>query len=108
MMAEVLVRFDRRVAGHDGTAYDVRVCGRENASGLWEGWLEFVPEAGGVALRTGRETTQPNHDDLYYWATGLTSTYIEGALTRAGGGGAAPHGVSRFVYVAPVYDGPAE
>jgi hypothetical protein len=104
-MAEVLVRFDRRVPGSDGNSYDVRVCGRENVRGLWEGWLEFVPDDGGVALRTGRETTQPNHDDLYYWATGLTSAYIEGALTRAGG--ERPATRTRFVAVAPVYDAPA-
>lgn len=104
-MAEVLVRFDRRVPGRDGRSYDARVCGRECANGLWEGWIEFVPDDGSTVLRTGRETTQPNHDDLYYWATGLTSAYLEGALTRSGGERYPLR--NRVVDVAPIYDAPA-
>ena len=51
--------------------------------GMWQGWMEFLPVAEGTPLRTGRETTQPNHTDLLYWATGLTPVYLEGALERA-------------------------
>ena len=36
-----------------------------------------------AAVRSGRETTQPNLADLEYWATGLTPVYLEGALKRA-------------------------
>lgn len=80
-MAEVLVDFDVRLAGPDGRIYEPQACGRERADGLWEGWIEFVaPE--GEPKRTGRETTQPNRDDLMYWAQGLTATYLEGALDR--------------------------
>ena len=34
-------------------------------------------------LRSPRETTQPNRQDVEYWATGLTPVYLEGALRRA-------------------------
>ena len=42
-----------------------------------------------VTWRDGRrfatpvETTQPNADDIRYWASGLLDTYLEGALDRA-------------------------
>jgi hypothetical protein len=51
--------------------------------GRWQGWIEFVPVDGGSAIRSGRETTQPNRVDVQYWATGLTPVYLEGALHRA-------------------------
>jgi hypothetical protein len=50
---------------------------------MWQGWIEFVPLEGGAAIRTARETTQPNRQDTLYWATGLTSVFLEGALDRA-------------------------
>ena len=34
-------------------------------------------------MRSSRETTQPNRQDTLYWATGLTTVYLEGALERA-------------------------
>jgi hypothetical protein len=83
-MAEVLTRFAEPLHTPDGVTYVAQACGTQNGDGMWEGWIEFVP-AGGAAtpLRSPRETTQPNHADVLYWATGLTSTYLEGALTRA-------------------------
>ena len=50
---------------------------------MWEGWIEFLPIEPGEAVRSGRETTQPNRTDAMYWATGLTAVYLEGALHRA-------------------------
>lgn len=82
-MAEILVRFDADIAGSEGTTWVARACGREGRSGLWEGWLEYEPVAGGKPVRTERETTQPNRDDLLYWASGLTAAYLESALERA-------------------------
>jgi hypothetical protein len=82
-MAEVLLQFDNVVVGPDHHAYTARVCGRETASGLWEGWIEFDDRGGSRIVHTGRETTQPNRKDLVYWATGLTAAYLEGALERA-------------------------
>lgn len=81
-MAEVLVEFDNTWTGADGKTYEARACGRGREDGLWEGWLEFVPVGGGDVIATSRETTQPNRDDTLYWATGLTLTYIDGALAR--------------------------
>jgi hypothetical protein len=54
-----------------------------DASGLWHGWIEFVPRNGGSAVRTGRETTQSSLEQLQYWASGLTNSYLEMALERA-------------------------
>lgn len=81
-MAEVLVRFTERIAAEDGTWYLPQACGGIADDGLWEGWIEFV-SASGSAVRTPRETEQPNRDALVYWAEGLTVAYLEGALDRA-------------------------
>lgn len=81
-MAEVLIEFVNELED-SGVHYEARACGRQRDDGLWEAWLEFEPRGGGDAVRTGRETTQPNEADLRYWATGLTGGYLEGALERA-------------------------
>jgi len=75
-----LIEFQTPVQSKDGALYTARACGRETPLGQWEGWLEFDGPNG--TLRTARETTQPNHADLQYWATGLTPVYLEGALDR--------------------------
>lgn len=82
-MAEVIVRYDTQVRGRDGRRYEVQASGRGRPDGLWEGWLEFLPVDGGKPVVSDRETTQPNRNDLEYWASGLTSTYLDGALHRA-------------------------
>ena len=81
-MAEVLVEFDTPLRDTHGRLFAARVCGREREDKLWEGWIEFTPLAGGAPLRSGRETTQPNHRDLLYWVGGLTAGYLDGALMR--------------------------
>jgi len=80
-MAEVLVRYNAKVRGDDGTLWTPQACGGVAKDGLWEGWIEFVCDE--HAVRTGRETEQPNREDLMYWAQGLTGAYLEGALARA-------------------------
>ncbi len=83
-MSEVLVQFSEPVHDEKGVAYTAQACGRLGDDQLWEGWIEFIPLTHeGEALRTGRETTQPNRTDLAYWASGLTVVYLEGALRRA-------------------------
>lgn len=82
-MAEVLAQFAEPLSTTDGSRYAAQACGAPNADGLWEGWIEFVPLNGGPAIRSPRETTQPNRTDAEYWATGLTGIYLEGALDRA-------------------------
>jgi hypothetical protein len=82
-MAEVIVQFTELVRMESGRAWIARVCGEEQSGGTWHGWLEFIENGGGSVLRTDRETTQPNRDDLEYWASGLSSEYLESALERA-------------------------
>jgi hypothetical protein len=81
-MAEVLVRFTERVRHDTGGLYAAQACGGIASDGLWDGWIEFVGE-NDVAIRSPRETKQPNRDALVYWAEGLTAAYLEGALRRA-------------------------
>jgi hypothetical protein len=84
IMAEVLVEYDTVIAADDGSRWVAQACGRAGRGSIWEGWIEFVPlDPERHPERGPRETTQPNHDDLIYWATGLTPAYLKGALTRA-------------------------
>jgi hypothetical protein len=104
-MTEVLVEFDTVMTASDGTRWVPRACGRPADDGLWEGWIEFLGATDGtLAIRSPRETEQPNRDDLMYWAQGLTETYLEGALARALG----EHSKSgeRGIPARPVFDGP--
>jgi hypothetical protein len=82
-VVHVLLAFRGQIRTTEGTSYTANACGRERADGMWEGWVEFVPDDGTTAVRSPRETTQPNLTDLKYWATGLTPVYLEGALVRA-------------------------
>ena len=66
-----------------GTTYRVRAVATPRADGTWEGSLEFVPVSGGPAVRTGRESSQPNRDAVAYWASGIEPVYLAGALERA-------------------------
>jgi hypothetical protein len=103
-MAETLVQFDAPLfLGSDGP-YFAQACGRRSGDGLWEGWIEFTRPSDHKALRTGRETTQPNREDLVYWATGLRPVYLEGALERTVA--KAPNPPIEAL-PAPAFDGPA-
>jgi hypothetical protein len=82
-MAEILIEFAHLLQRADGRSYTARACGREREDGKWEGWIEFSPDDSGDVLRSPRETTQPNRQDLAYWASGLSAAYLEGALARA-------------------------
>jgi len=82
-MAEVLLRFAAPLRSRDGVEYEARACSAPIADGRWEAWIEFHPTEAGASLATSRETTQPNHADVLYWATGLSRVYLEGAFERA-------------------------
>jgi hypothetical protein len=82
-MAEVLADFPELIVGTDGVRYRAQAYGALDENGLWEGWIAFAPITGGAAIRSGRETTQPNLKDAVYWASGLRPVYLEGALERA-------------------------
>jgi hypothetical protein len=104
-MAQTLAQYGASIRDSQGRPYRAKACGRQRDDRLWEGWLEFEREGTGDVLRSARETTQPNLQDLEYWATGLTSVYLEGALARilnvSPARPAEPH-------VTPRFDGPAE
>jgi hypothetical protein len=87
-MADVFVVFDEPITAPDGSAYMARVLGAPARDGMWDGWLEFVPRGGDgdadrAPVRTDRETKQPRREDVEYWGTGLSYSYLEGALRRA-------------------------
>lgn len=103
-MAEVFVEFTDPILDDAGNPYTAQACGREAPDGMWEGWIEFIPRIDGDVLRSGRETTQPNRQDLMYWATGLTAVYLEGALHRAQNPRVPPPPPEP---VEPVFEGPS-
>ena len=103
-MAETLLRYQQLVTGPDGTVYEARACGSPMQGGTWQGWIEFVPVKGGDAVRSGRETTQPNRVDTAYWATGVSPVYLEGALKRALAG---PLEIPVEEIPPPLFSGPA-
>lgn len=82
-MSEVIVQFTEPIVSEAGVRYVGRVVGERQEQGTWFGWIEFLQLGGGVAITTDRETTQSDRDDLEYWASGLSSEYLEGALKRA-------------------------
>lgn len=82
-MAEVMTEYADPIIAADGSRWSARACARPFA-GHSEGWIEFVPlSAGYRPLRTPTETTQPSREAVAYWASGITPTYLEGALERA-------------------------
>jgi hypothetical protein len=103
-MAEVLAEYSDVVIGADGKRYAARACGAPVPSGQWQGWLEFVDMESGAAIRSARETTQPNRIDTAYWASGLTPVYLEGSLERALHPATRPRTRTPS---APAFDGPA-
>jgi hypothetical protein len=82
-MEEHIHTYTDSVISPEGIRYRVHAYGSRNELGTWYGWLVFEPEGRGTRLRTDRETTQPERDDLVYWASGLEGIYLEGALARA-------------------------
>jgi hypothetical protein len=82
-VAEVLVSFTAPTKSRGGDLYWGRAMGRLAPDGMWQGWVEFVRAGDDEVVNTGRETSQPTHADLRYWALGLTQTFLEGALNRA-------------------------
>lgn len=105
IVADVLVQFSQPVFDNNGRAYIARACGAPMDDQRWQGWIEFLPSDGGPAIRSRRETTQPNRVDAEYWASGLTPVYLEGALHRALNPLRPP---APPVISPPVFDGPAE
>lgn len=82
-MTDELLEFENTVEDEEGRSHIALVLGEEREDGRWLGRIRFTPTDGSRPVETDRETTQPNRDDLAYWARGLTYFYLEGALARA-------------------------
>jgi hypothetical protein len=82
-MSEELLEFENTVEDEEGRSHIAVVVGEARTDGRWIGRVRFTPTDGSPPVETDRETTQPDRDDLAYWATGLTYYYLEGALARA-------------------------
>ena len=82
--SELIQQYMELIEAPDGRVYTVQAHGERRDDGTWEGWIEFHPVGGsGPALRTGRETSQPDRGALAYWASGLEPLYFDGAFNRA-------------------------
>jgi hypothetical protein len=82
-MAEVLVAFAEPVSNGTGR-YAARAVTRQAEDGMWQGWIEFESLDDPRTVVVGPvESTQPEHEHVRYWATGLTPVFLEGALSRA-------------------------
>jgi len=82
-MDEILQHFDVPIRDSNDDLYGIYLYGRSRPNDTWQGWLVFERRRDRVRFATPIETTQPNRQAILYWATGLTDTYLEGALTRA-------------------------
>jgi hypothetical protein len=66
-----------------GRRYVARVYGTCRPENLWDGCFVFFPLDGGRAVATNRETTQGSLAAVRYWASGISTVYLDGALERA-------------------------
>jgi hypothetical protein len=82
-MPEMLREFRTLVGGVDDNAYVAQVWAHERDDARWEAWIVFVPIATGQARRTDRDTTQGTRAAVEYWASGVTSIYLQGAFARS-------------------------
>ena len=82
-MERLLQSFDAPLHARTGDIYDVQVFGRSRPGDTWQAWLVFRRRRDLETFTTGSETTQPSEAAVLYWATGLSATYLEGALARA-------------------------
>jgi len=107
MSDEIFRTVEEPLSASDGMSYTARICGRAMDDTRWEGWIEYVPEAGAPVLRSRRETTQTNRGSLRGWAARLSGVYLEGSLERT----LSMEGQRAFRPAAgrrrPYFDGPA-
>ncbi len=82
-MNDLVHTYSDVVRDREGRGYAASVHALERVDGLWETWLEFRGLGRDVTLRTQRESEQPNRRAVLYWAAGLQSSYLDGALLRA-------------------------
>jgi hypothetical protein len=66
-----------------GRRYVARVYGSCRPDDRWDGCFVFFPLDGGRPVATDRETTQGSLAAVRYWASGISTVYLDGALKRA-------------------------
>lgn len=79
----MLREFPTLVGSVDDSAYVAQIWAREMGNGGWEAWIVFVPVATGLPRRTERDTIQTTRAAVEYWASGVTSIYLQGAFARS-------------------------
>jgi hypothetical protein len=83
-MVHFVMQYSQVLVTPDHEEYVARVYAATHAEGRWDGWFVFFPlRGGGRELATDRETTQNSLAAVAYWASGISTTYLEGALQRA-------------------------
>lgn len=83
-MDELILEHHVKVRTSEGITYVPSTHASQHGDGTWEAWLEFEPlDEGAPVLVTDRETTQSTRHAVEAWASGLETTYFEGAFERA-------------------------
>jgi hypothetical protein len=83
-MVHLIQQYSQVIRGKDRCNYVARVYAAQHPDrSLWDGWFVFFPLDGRRELATDRETTQSSLSAVAYWASSITTTYLEGALERA-------------------------
>jgi hypothetical protein len=82
-MDTLFQQFERPIRDASGDTFLVFVQGRSRPHDTWEAWLVFERQRDARRFSTPVESTQPDASAILYWASGLTNTYLEGALDRA-------------------------
>jgi hypothetical protein len=83
-MIQLVQRYQNLVSDKEGRRYVACAFAASQPDGLWQGWFAFFPvQEGGEVLTTDRETTQSKLSDVEYWASGIETIYLDGALSRA-------------------------
>ena len=82
-MVHFVMQYSQVLVATDRNEYVVRVYASTHAVARWDAWFVFFPLHGGRELASDRETTQGSLAAVSYWASGITTTYLEGALERA-------------------------
>lgn len=82
-MPKLIREFINTIEDEEDRSHIACVYAEEGEDGVWRGSVVFFPVDGGEPLRAKHETTQPNLQDVEYWASGLTYFFLEGALHRA-------------------------
>lgn len=66
-----------------GRLYSVEVQGEIIGEELWSGSIIFFARDGGGCRIAAHETEQPSREYLLYWATRLSTVFLDGAFERA-------------------------